>query len=43
MKKNYIELEINILQLFNEDILTDSSENDRTSDPYGKGDNEWWN
>jgi len=42
MKKNYIELEINILQLLNEDIITDSSENDYTSDPYEKG-SEWWN
>jgi hypothetical protein len=41
MKKNYIELEINILQLFHEDILTESSENDVIDDPYNNGNN-WW-
>jgi hypothetical protein len=41
MKKNYIELEINILQLFQEDILTESSENDVVDDPYNNGNN-WW-
>jgi len=41
MRKKYIELEINILQLFYEDIITESSEDNVVDDPYDSGNN-WW-
>ena len=42
MKKEYFELEIDVVLLLQEDVLTTSSDADVASDPYG-GDNEnWW-
>ncbi len=41
MKKEYLELELKLVMLFQEDVLTTSDENDVTDDPYVPGD-EWW-
>ena len=40
--KKYLELEIDIIALTQNDIITESSENDKTSDPYDS-ENGWWN
>lgn len=39
--KKYLELEIDVIKLFYEDILTESSENDVVDDPYNNSNN-WW-
>ena len=41
MKREYLELEIDVLLLLQEDIITASDENDVVDDPYGPG-NDWW-
>ncbi len=42
--KKYLELEIDVIKLLQNDVLTESSENDVVDDPYnnsGSGNN-WW-
>ena len=41
MKKEYFELEIDVMILSQQDVLTMSDENNKTSDPYGESG--WWN
>lgn len=41
MKKNYVELEIEVMLLSQQDILTMSDEVDKKDDPYGESG--WWN
>lgn len=43
MKKEYLELELEIVTLLQNDIVTASvpGEGDKTSDPYDSGNN-WW-
>lgn len=41
MKRKYFGVEIEIIELYKEDVLTDSSENDVVDDPYN-GSQNWW-
>ena len=41
MKKEYLELELELVMFLHEDVLTNSSESDVTDDPYVPGE-EWW-
>ena len=41
MKKNYLDLEIDVILFLQNDVLTESSDADYTSDPYKPGSNEW--
>ena len=40
--KKYTELEIEVILLSVQDVLTGSSDNNFTDDPYKPG-NDWWN
>lgn len=42
MKKEYFEMEIDVIKLYNIDVITASGEDkDATDDPYTPGE-EWW-
>ena len=41
LKKEYLELEIEVSLLLARDVLTASDENDVMDDPYS-GDDKWW-
>lgn len=41
--KKYLELEIDVIKLLQNDVLTASSENDVVDDPYNNSSsNNWW-
>ena len=42
LKKEYVELEMEISLFMARDVLTASDEHNVTDDPYS-GDNQWWN
>ena len=45
MKKKYFEMEMDVINLYNIDVITASEDSDVTDDPYkpGGGSGDWWN